>query len=83
MGHQFIKQIHTHRAGKHAGDGKDQAILPAVLQRRQHQTHHRRRQHHACGKGQDYIAEFVGNILKKKAQGRAKDGGAAHAQGSE
>ena len=69
--HQPVDQVKAQGAGKNARHRNDDAVFPAVLQRGQHKTQHRRRQHHACSKGQNDVTKPMGYLFKCKAQYRA------------
>ena len=83
VGNSLIHQVQTQRTGKNTGDGEHQTVISAVFHSRKNQTQYRCGQHHACRKGQNNIAEFVGNILEYKADQAAQHRGTANAQGSQ
>ena len=81
MGHKSVHQIETDGARQNAQHGHGQAGLsPAVFHRGQNQPQNGGGQHNAGGKGQNDIAEFVGEFFKDQAQNGAHHGSAPHAQ---
>ena len=80
MGNHPVKKVDAQSAGKDAGDGHHKTPFPTVVQRGQDQAYNCRCQHDTGRKGQDDVAEFMGKILKSKAQQGAEHRRTAYAQ---
>ena len=75
--HQPVCQVQTDGTGKNSDYGNQQI---SIFQRRQNQPQNGGGQHHPRREGQHNVAEFMGDIPKRKANHRADNGSAAHAQ---
>ena len=67
---------------KNTENGDDQAVFPAVLDRGNDKTEHRRRKHNACRKGKDDVGKFVRKAFEYESYQRTDYRGAAHTKGS-
>ena len=83
MRSKLIDEAQAQRSNKNARHRIEKPPLSAVLNSRKNKPQYCRCQHHACGKRQDNVREFVRNIAEDKAQKRTDQRCAANAKGSQ